>query len=423
MLDQKKIINNFEEIIKKLNYRYNKFSNLQNIKKLIIKRNQLIVKYEKLKEKINIESKKIKNLIKEKKNKEIQINKKLIIITKQEIKIINSKLNKIEKKIKNILENIPNIPDISVPNGKNKDDNIEIRKWGKILNYKNVKKHWEIAKKLNLIDFVRGTKISGSRFILYKGMGAKLGRALINFMLDEHEKRGYIEIEPPVLVKPKIMYGTGNLPKFKKDLYYIEKDNLYLIPTAEVPLINLYREEILEKKQLPIFHTAYTPCFRQEAGSAGKNIKGIIRLHQFKKVELVKFVKEENSYEELEKMVLDVENILQLLEIPYRVILLCSGYLGFSSSKTYDIEIWMNGQKKYFEISSCSNCIDFQSRRMKLRYRDNNNKIKFIHTLNGSGLAIDRLIAAILENYQNEDGTITIPEKLHPYFKGQYFIS
>ncbi|WP_342256132.1 serine--tRNA ligase [Spiroplasma endosymbiont of Poecilobothrus nobilitatus] len=422
MLDQKKILENLDEIIKKLNRRHDDFSYLQDIKKLSVQRRELIVKSEKLKEKRNLESKKVGTLIAEKKDQEVQTIKELINTIKQEMEVIDEQLNKVEEKIKAILEVTPNIPDDSVPSGKDENDNVEIRKWGKISNHKKVKEHWEVATELDLIDFDRGTKISGSRFVVYKGMGAKLERSLMNFMLDEHAKRGYIEIEPPILVQPQIMYGTGNLPKFKEDLYYIEKDNLYLIPTAEVPVTNLYREEILAKDQLPIYHTAYTPCFRQEAGSAGRDTKGIIRLHQFKKVEMVKFTTEETSFEELEKMVLDAENILQLLEIPYRVILLCSGDMGFSSKKTYDVEVWMPGQNKYREISSCSNCLDFQARRMKLRYRDDNNEIKYVHTLNGSGLAIDRLIAAILENYQNEDGTITIPKKLQPYFQGQTVI-
>ncbi|WFG96443.1 serine--tRNA ligase [Spiroplasma citri] len=421
MLEQKGIVENFDEVIKKLNRRHDDFSYLQDIKKLSVQRRELIGKSEKLKEKRNLESKKVGTLLAEKKDQEVQKNKKLINTIKQEIEIIDGQLDEVEEKIKAILEVTPNIPDDSVPSGEDKNDNVEIRKWGKISNHQKVKEHWEVATKLDLIDFDRGTKISGSRFVVYKGMGAKLERALMNFMLDEHAKRGYIEIEPPILVQPQIMYGTGNLPKFKEDLYYIEKDNLYLIPTAEVPVTNLYREEILEKDQLPIYHTAYTPCFRQESGSAGRDTKGIIRLHQFKKVEMVKFTTEEASFEELEKMVLDAENILQLLEIPYRVILLCSGDMGFSSTKTYDVEVWMPGQNKYREISSCSNCLDFQARRMKLRYRDDN-EIKYVHTLNGSGLAIDRLIAAILENYQNEDGTITIPKKLQPYFQNQTVI-
>ncbi|APE73926.1 serine--tRNA ligase [Spiroplasma citri] len=421
MLEQKGIVENFDEVIKKLNRRHDDFSYLQDIKKLSVQRRELIGKSEKLKEKRNLESKKVGTLIAEKKDQEVQKNKKLINTIKQEIEIIDGQLDEVEEKIKAILEATPNIPDDSVPSGEDKNDNVEIRKWGKISNHQKVKEHWEVATKLDLIDFDRGTKISGSRFVVYKGMGAKLERALMNFMLDEHAKRGYIEIEPPILVQPQIMYGTGNLPKFKEDLYYIEKDNLYLIPTSEVPVTNLYREEILEKDQLPIYHTAYTPCFRQESGSAGRDTKGIIRLHQFKKVEMVKFTTEEASFEELEKMVLDAENILQLLEIPYRVILLCSGDMGFSSTKTYDVEVWMPGQNKYREISSCSNCLDFQARRMKLRYRDDN-EIKYVHTLNGSGLAIDRLIAAILENYQNEDGTITIPKKLQPYFQNQTVI-
>ncbi|WP_338955406.1 serine--tRNA ligase [Spiroplasma endosymbiont of Polydrusus cervinus] len=423
MLDQKRIVENFDEVIKKLSRRHDDFSYLQDVKKLSEQRHDLIVKSEKLKEKRNLESKKVGTLLAEKKDQEATKIKELISALKQEMETIDEQLKGVEDKIKAILEVTPNIPDDSVPTGKDENDNLEVRKWGEISTPKKIKEHWEIATALDLIDFERGTKLSGSRFVVYKGMGAKLERALMNFMLDEHAKRGYDEIEPPILVQPQIMYGTGNLPKFKEDLYYIEKDNLYLIPTTEVPITNLYREEILAKNQLPIYHTAYTPCFRQEAGSAGRDAKGIIRLHQFKKVEMVKFTRAEDSFDELEKMVVDAENILQLLEIPYQVILLCSGDMGFSSTKTYDLEVWMPGKNKYREISSCSNCLDFQARRMKLRYRDDNNEIKFVHTLNGSGLAVDRLIAAILENYQNEDGTIRIPKKLQSYLQGETVIA
>ncbi|WP_374696716.1 serine--tRNA ligase [Spiroplasma endosymbiont of Polydrusus formosus] len=423
MLDQKRIVENLDEVIKKLNRRHDDFSYLQDIKNLSEQRRDLIVKSEKLKEKRNLESKKVGTLVVEKKDQEATKIKELISTLKQEMKTIDEQLKVVKDKIKAILEVTPNIPDDSVPTGKDENDNLEVRKWGKIPTSKKIKEHWEIATALDLIDFERGTKLSGSRFVIYKGMGAKLERALMNFMLDEHAKRGYNEIEPPILVQSQIMYGTGNLPKFKEDLYYIEKDNLYLIPTAEVPITNLYREEILAKNQLPIYHIAYTPCFRQEAGSAGRDTKGIIRLHQFKKVEMVKFTRAEDSFDELEKMVVDAENILQLLEIPYQVTLLCSGDMGFSSTKTYDLEAWMPGQNKYQEISSCSNCLDFQARRMKLCYRDDNNETKFVHTLNGSGVAVDRLIAAILENYQNENGTIRIPKKLQSYLQGEVVIA
>ncbi|MBW3058012.1 serine--tRNA ligase [Spiroplasma poulsonii] len=423
MLDQKKVVENLDEVIKKLSRRQDDFSYLQDVKKLSEQRRELIVKSEKLKEQRNLESKKVGTLVAEKKDHEAAKIKEIIVTMKKEMDIIDNQLNQVEEKIRAILEVTPNIPDDSVPTGQDENDNLEVRKWGKVTPNPKIKEHWEVASKLDIIDFERGTKLSGSRFVVYKGMGAKLERALMNFMLDEHAKRGYIEIETPILVQPQIMYGTGNLPKFREDTYYIEKDNLYLIPTAEVPLTNLYREEILAGKDLPIYHTAYTPCFRQEAGSAGRDTKGIIRLHQFRKVEMIKFTKAENSFDELEKMVLDAEKILQLLEIPYRVILLCSGDMGFSSAKTYDIEVWMPGQNKYREISSCSNCLDFQSRRMKMRYRDDNNETNFVHTLNGSGLAVDRLIVAILENYQNEDGTISIPKRIQSYLQGQTVIA
>ncbi|AGM25601.1 seryl-tRNA synthetase [Spiroplasma syrphidicola EA-1] len=420
MLDQKVVATDIEEVIKRLNTRNNSFDNLREIVALSEERKTLINDLEKLKEKRNINSKKIGELIAQKDLTQAEELKKLVNSEKKDIETIETKLELIENSILKIIEVVPNLPDQSVPVGKDEEDNVEIRRWGEPTKHSfETKEHDKIASQLNIIDFERGVKLSGARFVVYKGMGARLERALMNLMLDQHHKRNYVEIEPPILVQPQIMYGTGNLPKFADDAYYIEKDNLYLVPTAEVPVTNLYREEILKEEQLPIYHCAYTPCFRQEAGSAGKDTKGIIRLHQFKKVELVKFVKQEESFNELEKMVLDVENILQLLKIPYRVIVLCTGDMGFSSAKTYDIELWMPGQNKYREVSSCSNCTDFQARRMKLRYRDKDEKIKYVHTLNGSGLAIDRVIAAILENFQNEDGTVNIPEILQPYMQGE----
>ncbi|AGM24592.1 serine--tRNA ligase [Spiroplasma chrysopicola] len=420
MLDQKVVVTDIEEVIKRLNTRNSSFDNLREIVALSEERKSLINDLEKLKEKRNINSKKIGELIVQKDLTQAEELKQLVNNEKKDIEAIETKLELIENSILKIIEVVPNLPDQSVPVGKDEEDNIEIRRWGEPTRHLfETIEHDKIASQLNIIDFERGVKLSGARFVVYKGMGARLERALMNLMLDQHHKRNYVEIEPPILVQPQIMYGTGNLPKFADDAYYIEKDNLYLVPTAEVPVTNLYREEILKEEQLPIYHCAYTPCFRQEAGSAGKDTKGIIRLHQFKKVELVKFVKQEESFNELEKMVLDVENILQLLKIPYRVIVLCTGDMGFSSAKTYDIELWMPGQNKYREVSSCSNCTDFQARRMKLRYRDKDEKIKYVHTLNGSGLAIDRVIAAILENFQNEDGTVNIPEILQPYMQGE----
>ena len=415
MLDQKYVIENIDQVIKRLNDRQDDFSYLKQLVDLSDQRKKLIAKFEKLKETRNSNSKKVGKLMVEKKVSEADELKKLILEAKKTIESLDEKLAIVEEKIKAILDVTPNIPDESVPVGKDEYDNVEIRKWGNIRKINNVKKHWKIATNLDIIDFERGTKLSGSKFIIYKGLGARLERAIMNLMLDEHLKRGYVEVIPPILVQPQIMHGTGNLPKFAADAYYVEKDNLFLIPTAEVPVTNMYREEILQESHLPILHCAYTPCFRQEAGSAGKDTKGIIRLHQFNKVEMVKITTQEESFNELEKMVNDAEHILQLLEIPYRVIILSTGDMGFSSSKTYDLELWMPGQDKYREVSSCSNCKDFQARRMKLRYKDNAGVVKLAHTLNGSGLAIDRVIAAILENYQNADGSVTVPKALQPY--------
>ncbi len=312
---------------------------------------------------------------------------------------------------------IPNIIDDSVPIGKNEDDNVEARKWGRIRNFNfEPKEHYEIAVDLDILDFDKGAKLSGSRFVVYKGLGARLERALINFMLDLHTKKyGYEEIIPPYIVNEEVMVGTGQLPKFK-DEAYATTDGQYLIPTAEVPLVNLHREEILDEDKLPIKYAAYTACFRKEAGSYGKDVKGIIRQHQFNKVELVQFVKPDKSYEVLEQLTSNAESVLRLLGLPYRVVVLSSGDVGFSAAKTYDLEVWLPGQNKYREISSCSNTLDFQARRANIRVRGKNKKLYYPHTLNGSGLAVGRCVVAILENYQQADGSVVIPEKLVPYF-------
>ncbi len=345
------------------------------------------------------------------------------------------KVNDIAKKTKNIEEKyneqhaefmqkwllVPNIIDDSVPIGKDENDNIETRKWGKIREFSfKPKEHFEIAQNLDILDFERGTKLSGSRFVVYKGQGARLERALINFMLDLHTREnGYKEIIPPYIVNEEVMIGTGQLPKFKDEAY--STDGQYLIPTAEVPLVNLHREEILSEDDLPIKYVSYTACFRKEAGSYGKDVKGIIRQHQFNKVELVQFVKPEESFNALEELTNDAEKVLQILNLPYRVVILSSGDIGFSAAKTYDIEVWLPGQNRYREISSCSNTLDFQARRASIRYKYKDGKIRFPHTLNGSGLAVGRCVVAILENYQQEDGSVKIPEKLIPYF-GKEFI-
>ncbi|MFN3870032.1 MAG: serine--tRNA ligase [Aquificaceae bacterium] len=337
---------------------------------------------------------------------------------KEKIELYEEKLSLVEEEFKDVMLKIPNLPHESVPLGEDESYNVEVRRWGKPREFSfEPKPHWEIGEKLGIFDFERAGKISGSRFVFLKGWGAKLERALINFMLDIHSKKGYKEVIPPHLVRPEVLVGTGQLPKFEEELYYCQRDDLYLIPTAEVPLTNLFMKEILPEEELPIYMVSYTPCYRREAGSYGKDIRGIIRQHQFNKVELVKIVKPEDSYDELEKLVADAEDILKLLGLPYRVVLLCTGDMGFASAKTYDIEVWFPSQGRYREISSCSNCEDFQARRMNTRYRDSQGKLHFVHTLNGSGLAVGRTLAAILENYQQEDGSVLVPEPLRDYLR------
>lgn len=337
---------------------------------------------------------------------------------KESIEAYEEKLASVEEGLKDLMLRIPNLPHKSVPIGRDESENVEVRRWGKPRDFSfEPRPHWEIGERLGIFDFERAGKISGSRFVILKDWGAKLERALINFMLDLHSRKGYKEVWPPHLVRPEILIGTGQLPKFEEELYKCERDDLYLIPTAEVPLTNLYRDEILSEEDLPIYMVSYTPCYRREAGSYGKDIRGIIRQHQFNKVELVKIVKPEHSYEELEKLTADAEDVLKLLGLPYRVVLLCTGDMGFASAKTYDIEVWFPSQGRYREISSCSNCEDFQARRMNTRYRDAQGKLHFVHTLNGSGLAIGRTLAAILENYQQEDGSVVVPEALRDYLK------
>lgn len=334
-----------------------------------------------------------------------------------EISSLERELDEIEREFNYLLLTIPNLPAKDVPLGKDENDNVEIRRWGKPREFDFTPiPHYEIGERLGILDFERGSKLSGSRFTVMYAEAARLERALINFMLDIHTKEhGYTEVWTPALVKPEILQGTGQLPKFEEDLYRIQEEDLYLIPTAEVTLTNLHRDEIIPEDKLPIYYTAYTPCFRREAGSHGKDVRGILRQHQFDKVELVKIVKPEDSYTELEKLVNEAERILQLLEIPYRVVLLCSGDMGFSAAKTYDIEVWIPSQNRYREISSCSNTEDFQARRAKIRYKDKDGRNHFVHTLNGSGLAVGRTLIAIMENYQRSDGTFDIPEVLKRY--------
>jgi seryl-tRNA synthetase len=309
----------------------------------------------------------------------------------------------------------------SVPYGKDENDNVEIRRWGEIPKFDfEIKDHADLGVLRGFIDFDQAAAISGSRFSILKGPLAKLERALINFMLEVNAKNGYQEMTVPHLVKPQALVGTGQLPKFQEELYYVKDDDLYLIPTAEVPLVNVFKDTILKEDDLPINLTAYTPCYRREAGSHGKDVKGLIRQHQFDKVELVKIVHPDNSYDELEKLLSNAEEILQLLELPYRVVALCSGDIGFSASKTYDIEVWIPSQNKYREISSCSNCEDFQARRANIRFKDKTGKNRFVHTLNGSSLAVGRTLVAIMENYQTKDNRIRIPKVLKDYIKEEY---
>ena len=325
------------------------------------------------------------------------------------------------KTLQDFLLLVPNLPHPSVPVGKDLLDNAEVRRWGEIPKFDfEPKAHWDLGEDLGILDFKNGAKITGARFTLYWDLGAKLERALINFMLDLHTREhGYREVLPPFMVNRTTMTGTGQLPKFEEELFKVEGTDYFLIPTAEVPVTNIHQDEVLEEKILPLYYTAYTPCFRKEAGSYGKDTRGLIRQHQFNKVELVKFAKPENSYDELEKLLSNAEEVLKRLKLPYRVVNLCSGDLGFSASKTYDIEVWLPGQNTFKEISSCSNFEDFQARRAKIRYRiSGKSKTEYVHTLNGSGLAVGRTLVAILENYQQADGSVIIPEVLQPYLYG-----
>lgn len=338
-----------------------------------------------------------------------------------EMKELDGTVEAKEKALNEFLLLLPNIPHASVPEGDDSSNNIEIRRWGEIPNFDfEPKPHWDLGEELGILDFKSGAKIAGARFTLYWDLGAKLERALINFMLDLHtQEHGYREVLPPFMVNRTTMTGTGQLPKFEEELFKIEGMDYFLIPTAEVPVTNIHQDEVLEGDVLPLCYTAYTPCFRKEAGSYGKDTRGLIRQHQFNKVELVKFAKPEHSYNELEKLLSDAEEVLKKLELPYRVVNLCAGDLGFSASKTYDIEVWLPGQNTFKEISSCSNFDDFQARRAKIRYRTSGkSKTEYVHTLNGSGLAVGRTLVALLENYQRADGSVLIPHILRPYMNG-----
>ncbi|MSA97496.1 serine--tRNA ligase [Finegoldia sp. BIOML-A2] len=414
MLDIKRIRNNPEEIVEALKKRRGEYP-IQKLLDTDEKRREVIQKVESMKAEQNKLSKQVPQM---KKNGEdtTELFKNLKKLS-DDIKSMDDDLKNIDEEIREYLMEIPNTPNKDVPVGLDDTENLEMRKWGEPRKFDfDIKAHWDLGVDLDILDFERATKISKSRFSVFKGKGARLERALMNFMVDLHtDKQGYTEMNTPVLMSPSAMMGTGQIPKFKEDMFYCEKDDMYLAPTAEVPVTNLLGGEILEQGSLPIYYTAFTQCFRREAGSAGRDTRGLIRNHQFEKVEMVKFVEPSTSYDELEKLTNNAEEILQLLEIPYRVVRLCSGDLGFSSAMTYDIEVWMPSYNRYVEISSCSNFEDFQARRANIRYRDENNKPQYVHTLNGSGLAIGRCFAAVIENYQQADGSIKIPEVLQKY--------
>ena len=417
MLDIKMIRQNVAMVKEKLATRNVDEAKINEFVALDEKRRAELVKVEELKKLRNDVSGEIAQLKRNKENADDKIAQMKKV--GEEIKALDDQIAKIDEELTAIATTLPNLPHESTPIGKDEDDNVEVRRHGTVREFDfEAKPHWEIAENLGILDFERGAKVSGSRFVFYKGLGARLERAIYNFMLDEHGKEGYTEVIPPYIVNSHSMFGTGQFPKFKEDVFQLANTDLTLIPTAEVPLTNYYNGEILEEADLPVYFTALSPSFRSEAGSAGRDTRGLIRLHQFNKVEMVKLTKPEESYNELEKMTQNAENILQKLNLPYRVVALSTGDMGFSAAKTYDLEVWIPAQDTYREISSCSNCEDFQARRAMIRYRDENGKVQYVHTLNGSGLAVGRTVAAILENYQNEDGSVTIPEVLVPYMGG-----
>lgn len=418
MLDIKKIRADFDGVAAKLATRGVEKEKLEKLHDLDIKRRELIVKSEALKAERNSVSDEISQVKRAKGDASVQI--AAMQKVSAEIKAIDAELAEIEENLNEIIIMLPNLPHESTPIGADEDDNVEVRRVGQTPTFNfEPKAHWDLGEDLGILDWERGGKVTGSRFLFYKGAGARLERALYNFMLDEHGKEGYTEMITPYMVNQESMFGTGQYPKFKEDTFELKDDRGFvLIPTAEVPLTNYYRGEILDGSELPIKFTAMSPSFRSEAGSAGRDTRGLIRLHQFHKVEMVKFAKPDQSYDELEKMTANAENILQKLGLAYRVVALSTGDMGFSAAKTYDLEVWIPAQNTYREISSCSNCEDFQARRAQIRYRDEEGKVHLLHTLNGSGLAVGRTVAAILENYQNEDGSITVPEVLRPYMGG-----
>ena len=416
MLDIRRIREDDEGVKKAVESRGKGDFGIDRVREYDLKRREILATVEKMKNEQKVKSKQIPVM---KKNGEDTTElmaemKKL----SDDIKELDSQVSDAEANLKEALLEVPNTPYKDVQEGLDDSDNVELRKWGEPAKKDfEEKAHWDIGEDLDILDFERAAKIAGARFTVYKGLGARLERAVINFMLDLHtEEHGYTEILPPFMVNRMAMTGTGQLPKFEEDMFYIPQKDFFLIPTAEVPVTNLYDNEILSADQLPIYHTAYTPCFRAEAGSAGRDTRGLIRQHQFQKVEMVKFVKPEDSYAELESLTDNAEEVLRKLEIPFRVVRLSTGDLGFSSAMTYDVEVWMPSYGRYVEISSCSNFEDFQARRANIRFRpDEKSKPEFVHTLNGSGLAVGRTVAAILENYQQADGSVVIPEVLRGY--------
>lgn len=416
MLDIKRIRDDFDNVKKAVESRGQGDFGIDSVREYDKKRRELLAKVEQMKNQQSVSSKQIPVMKKEGKDTtELMAEMKKL---STEIKALDAQVSDIEEKLRDAVLNIPNTPYKDVQTGADDSANVELRKWGEPRSFDfEEKAHWDIGTDLDILDFERAAKIAGARFTVYKGLGARLERSVINFMLNLHtEEHGFTEILPPFMVNRDAMTGTGQLPKFEEDMFYIPQKDFFLIPTAEVPVTNLYDNEILDEEQLPIYHTAYTPCFRAEAGSAGRDTRGLIRQHQFQKVELVKFVKPETSYDELESLTKAAETVLQRLEIPYRVVRLSTGDLGFSSAMTYDIEVWMPSYGRYVEISSCSNFENFQARRANIRFRPaEKGKPEFVHTLNGSGLAVGRTVAAILENYQQADGSVIIPEALRSY--------
>lgn len=420
MLDVRYVRDNFEDVKAKLAKRGEDISEFDQFEVLDQKRRELIAKTEELKSERNKVSEQISTMKRNKENADEAIARMRQV--GDEIKALDEELRDVEEKFNHMMMRIPNIPHDSVPIGDTEDDNVTHRTWGETPTFSyEPKAHWDIVTDLKLVDFERAAKVTGSRFAFYRGLGARLERALLNFMMDLHsEEHGYEEMIPPYIANRESLTGTGQLPKFEEDAFLIEKEDYFLIPTAEVPVTNFYRDEILDAEQLPQAFTAYSACFRSEAGSAGRDTRGLIRQHQFNKVELVRFVKPEESYEQLELLTGHAEKVLQLLGLPYRVLLMCTADLGFTAAKKYDIEVWLPSYNDYKEISSCSNFEDFQARRAGIRFRrEPGAKPEYVHTLNGSGLAIGRTVAAILENYQQEDGSVVIPEVLRPYMGGK----